>query len=123
MTLRLERSSSTRLIVTFVASTRASGIVDPAATQEGSGGMAEMTIQRGLNMVDMLTRGCHTMAGRAIVDDTSMIKHCADKGASRMTYTTILSGGNMRIGFTRGETRVMTRGTIVHDSGMIKDRR
>jgi hypothetical protein len=66
------------------------GIVEPGAADEGCGGMTEMAIQRGRNVFVMLTRCGYTVAGRAIVHDTGMIKHRTDESTGVMTDTAIL---------------------------------
>jgi hypothetical protein len=69
------------------------GIVEPGATDEGRGGMAEVAIQPGRDVVAVhACRRITVMAGRAIVHDAGMIEHSADKGSGVMTDSTILIG-------------------------------
>ena len=86
---------TTAATVTLVAVTGTAGIMRPGATDKGGCGMAEMAVQRGRNMIVILTRRCNPMAGRAIVNDTGMIKHSSDEGAGVMTDTTILARSDM----------------------------
>ena len=81
---------TTATTVTLVAVTGTTGIMNPGATDKGGCGMAEMAVQRGRKMIVILTSGCNPVAGRAIINDTGMIKHRSDEGTGVMTDTTIL---------------------------------
>ena len=76
--------------VTVSTSAGSAGIVEPRAADEGCGGMTEMAIQRGRNVVITHTGCRNTVAGRTIVHDTCMIKHRTDERTGVMTDTAIL---------------------------------
>jgi len=89
MTIRLE-CRTTALGMTLIAVSSTIGIVGPGAAYEGCGGMTEMAIQSGRNVVVILTGRSNPMAGRAIINDASMIKHRSDESTGVMTDTAIL---------------------------------
>jgi len=89
VTLRFKGRAAIRA-VTVLASTGSAGIVEPRAADEGCGGMTEMAIQRGRNVVVTHTGRRYAMTGRAIVDDAGMIKHRPDESTGVMTDTAIL---------------------------------
>ena len=66
--------------------------MEPAAAHKSCGGVAEMAIQPGRDVGAVHTGRRNPVAGRAIVDDAGMIKHCADEGSGVMTDTAILVG-------------------------------
>ena len=76
--------------VTLITSAGRAGIVEPRAADEGCGGMTQMAIQRGLNVVVTLTSRRNPVAGRAIVHDARMIKHRSGERTCVMTDTAIL---------------------------------
>lgn len=76
--------------VASIALTGSAGIMEPGATDEGCGGMTEMAIRRGRNMVVMLAGRGDPVTGRAIVHDAGMIKYRAGKCAGVVTDTAIL---------------------------------
>jgi hypothetical protein len=78
--------------VTVITSTGCAGIVEPRATDEGCGSMAEMAIQRGCNVVTTHTGRRNPVAGRTVVHDAGMIEHCPDEGGGVMTDTAVLIG-------------------------------
>ena len=79
--------------MTAIAIICSAGIVEPGATDEGCGGMAEVAIQPGRDVGAVHTRRRITVvAGRAIVHDAGMVKHSADEGSGVMTDTAILVG-------------------------------
>ncbi len=79
--------------VTVRAIAGSAGIVEPGTTDEGRGGMAEMAIQPGRDVGAVHAwRRITVVAGRAIIHDAGMIKHCADEGSGVMTDTAILIG-------------------------------
>lgn len=79
--------------VTVRAIAGSAGIVEPGATDEGRSGMAEVAIQPGRDVGAVhACRRITVVAGRAIVHDAGMIKHCADEGSGVMTDTAILIG-------------------------------
>ncbi len=49
-----------------------------------------------------------------------MIKHRTDESTGVMTHAAIFTGYNMIDWFADGETRTMTRDTVIHDASMIK---
>jgi hypothetical protein len=89
MTIWLEGRAAA-LGVTLIAVSGTTGIVRPGATDEGGGGMTEMAIQRGRNVVVILASRGNPVAGRAIINDAGMIKHRSDEGTGIMTDATIL---------------------------------
>jgi hypothetical protein len=97
--------------------------MNPGATDKGGCGMAEMAVQRGRKMIVILTSGCNPVAGRAIINNTGMIKYRSDEGTGVMTDTTILVRRYMVVRFTDGESTIMAGATVIHDANMIKGRR
>ena len=89
MTIWLEGRAAA-LSVTLIAVSSTIGIMRPGAAYESCGGMTEMAIQRGRNVVVILTGRSNPMAGRAIINDASMIKHRSDESTGVMTDTAIL---------------------------------
>ena len=89
MTIWLE-GRTTALGVTLIAVSSTTGIVRPGAAYKGCGGMTEMAIQSGRHVVVILTGRSNPMAGRAIINDASMIKHRSDESTGVMTDTAIL---------------------------------
>ena len=66
--------------------------MEPAATDEGCGGVAEMAIQRSRYVIITHAGRRNPVAGRTVVHDAGMIKHRADEGSGVMTDTAILVG-------------------------------
>jgi len=90
MTLWFEGCTTAIVIVTVITPAGTAGIMGPAATDEGCGGMTEMAIQSGRNVSIMFTGRRNPVAGRTIVNDAGMIKPCSDKTAGGVTDSTIL---------------------------------
>ena len=87
--------AATRIVVTLIAAAGAAGIVSPRAADEGGGGMAEVTVGTCRDVGVMLADGRHTMAGRAIVHDTGVIKNRADESSRVVTDAAIFDGRDM----------------------------
>jgi len=109
--------------VTLITSAGRAGIVEPRAADEGCGGMTQMAIQRGLNVVVTLTSRRNPVAGRAIVHDARMIKYRSGECAGVMTDTAILACWYMVAGFPYCKIAIMTGSTVIHDTNVIKDPR
>ena len=113
--------------VAGVAVTDTAGIVSPAATGKGCGGMTGGTIQAGRYMgrysIHHACRRISIVAGSTIVDDAGMIEGCRYEATGIMTDPTVLVSVDM-IGFLGcGETSVMTGGAVIHDAGVIEGSR
>ena len=87
--------------------------------------MAGATIQ-GSRKVGRIGLGIHAnrcrtiMAGRAVINDASMIEDGPDKRTGVMADATVLVCWHMSAGFTYGERAIMTGATVVHDTYMVK---
>lgn len=120
MPLRLKGRAATGIIMAIIASTDSTGIVRPAATYKGCGGMAQMAVLCCLDMSIVLADGGNTVTGGAIINNAAMIEHSAYKGSRVMTNTTVLCGSDMTNGFTCGETGCMTGSTVIDNADMRK---
>lgn len=78
--------------VTTIAIICSAGIMEPGATDEGRGGMAEVAIQPGRYVIITHTGRRNPVAGRTVVHDAGMVKYRADEGSGVMTDTAILIG-------------------------------
>ena len=86
--------------------------------------VAEVTILRGGHMVRrrIFTDGIDAVVTTgAVVRDTGVIKHAGGKAAGVMAYAAIFSGRDVRRGFTRGDSAVMTGRAIAGDALMSED--
>ena len=105
--------------VTVIASACRTGIVHPATTDEGCGGVAEMAIQRCRQVgVVLALRGCAIVAGCTVVDNAGVIEHRADKAGGVMADTAILAGRYVTDRLADREHIVVTGATVIHDAGM-----
>ena len=87
--------------------------------------MAVVAILRGRYMVrrQILADGIDpVVTPGAVVGDAGVIKHASRKPAGVMAYPTILAGGDVRDGFTRGDRAVVAGGTIAGDALVGEDR-
>ena len=97
MTLWFEGRSATSVIVAFIASTDAAVIVNPGAASEGRGGMTEVAIEGGRDVIGIdlgsrADRGNTVVTRRAVVHDADMIKRCGPKSRGLMAVTAITVG-------------------------------
>ena len=106
--------------------------MSPGTANEGGRGMTATAIQGGRNVrrirrIILAGRGGATvyMAGitTRIVGQGTVIEGCRNEALGIMASTTICTGRYMASCFTRGYRTVMTRRTVIHDTGMIKGRR
>lgn len=87
--------------------------------------MAEETILRGRYMVRrrILADGIDpVVTPGAVVGHAGVIKHPGGKAAGVMAYATILSGGDVCGGFTRGDRAVVAGAAIAGDAIVIENR-
>jgi NDP-sugar pyrophosphorylase family protein len=108
----------------LITSASTAGIMCPGAAYEGCGGMAEVTIHRGVDVVDVLTRRCCIIvAGFTIINDAGMVESSTDKAAGSMTNATVLIGSDMATVFSCSECAIMAGATVADDSCVIKGSR
>ena len=95
-----------------IAVTNTAGIMRPAATGEGRGGMTGRAIEAGRKVcghgIRLACRRIAIVTGRTIVDDASMIEGRREEAARVMAYTAILIGRDMTGFLGCRETGAMT---------------
>jgi len=110
--------------VTGIAVTGTAGIVRPATTGEGCGGMTGGAVEAGRNVggygIHHADRGSTIMTRDAIVDDTGMIEGCRAEVIGVMADAAILIGVHMAIVFSGGEIAIMTGLAVILDTLVIK---
>ena len=109
--------------MTGIALACRAGIVEPGPTDESSGGMTEMAVQRGCNVGVMLAGRGHPMAGRTVIDDAGVIEHRTGERTGVVTDAAVLVGRDMANRFADREHVIVARAAVVDDAGMIKCRR
>ena len=114
----------TAAVMAGIAGTRGTGIVHPGTADKGRRRMAKVAIQRGSQVIVVLTRGSGTIvAAGTVVDDTGVIEYRADKGRGVMAYAAILRGKHMAYRFADREACAVTGRTIVDDTRVIETAR
>ena len=110
-----------------IAVTNTAGIMRPAATGEGRGGMTGRAIEAGCKVcghgIHLACRRIAIVTGRTIVDDASMIEGRREEAARVMAYTAILIGRDMTGFLGCRETGAMTGRAVIHDTRVTKTRR
>ena len=111
---------ATAIGVASITCPRGAGIVHPCTAQEGGGGVAEMAVQVGGQVAEILSDRRGAVAGCAIVHDAGVIEHRADERIGVVTHAAVLKGRHVKRGFSRGKTGTVTGRAVIHDSRVIE---
>lgn len=100
MVRRLECGTAADIVVTIIATTCSGSIVHPGAANKGRGGMAEVTVCGGVDVLIMLTDGCPAiMAGLTVVYDTRVVECGGYECGGVVADAAILIGREMILRF------------------------
>lgn len=121
---RFRRAASVRYMATVTVAS-GTGIMYPYTTDESGGGVAVVTIQRGIEVdrVDLgifTLRGDSIMAGSAVIHDTTVVEGGTLECGSRVAGTTVLIRYQVRAVFTDSERTIMAGDTVIHDTSVIE---